>query len=251
MVIIKNNEEIVLIKKAGNILHNTRMYLKDFIKEGITTEELSLKADSYIRENGAIPSIDGYDGFPKSICTSINEEVAHGIPSHRKLRNGDILSIDIGVNYQGFHADSAWTYQVGEISLAKEKLIKCTKEALFKAISIIKPGIHVGDISNIISLVAEENNLKVIKEVTGHGIGKNLHEEPDIPNYGEKNTGEILKEGMVLAIEPAFSLGRREIETLDDNWTIETIDNSPTAHFEHTIVVTKDGCEILTGGIDG
>ncbi len=251
MIQIKNKEEIALIKQAGNILHNTRMYLKDFIKEGITTKELDDLADKYIRDNGAIPSFNGYNSFPKSICTSINEEVAHAIPSKRKLRNGDIITIDIGVNYKGYNADSAWTYKVGDVSKLKEKLINSTHEALFRGIEVVKDGAYIGDISDAINSVAIKNDLKVIKEITGHGIGINLHEEPDIPNYGEKNTGEILREGMVLAIEPAFSLGRRDIEILDDAWTIETCDNSPTAHFEHTIVVTKDGCEILTGGIDG
>ena len=251
MITIKSAREIELLRIAGNIVHETRMYLIPFIKEGITTKELDKLAEDFIRSKGATPSFKGFDGFPASICTSINEEVVHGIPSKRKLRNGDIISIDIGACYKGYHGDSAWTFAVGEISPKKQELMEHTKESLFAGLKMIKPGNRIGDISHAIEEVANKYHLGVIRELVGHGVGTSVHEEPDVPNYGKAGTGPILKEGMCLAIEPMLTLGRRDICILDDEWTIETVDNSPSAHYEHTVVVTKDGVEILTGGIDG
>lgn len=250
MISIKSNDEIALLKIAGSIVHDTRMYLLPFIKEGITTKELDKLAEDYILSRGATPSFKGYNGYPSSICTSINEEVAHALPSKRKLRNGDIISIDIGVCFRGVHADSAWTYPVGEVSSKREMIMKCTKEALFSGINAIKPGSHIGDISHAISKISKKYHLSIVKEVSGHGIGKELHEEPDILNYGIEGSGEELMEGMVLAIEPVLAVGRGDVEMVDD-WTMETVDNSSTAHYEHTVLVTSDGYEILTGGIDG
>lgn len=251
MISIKSEREIELLRIAGNIVHETRMYLIPFIKEGITTKELDTLAEEFIRSKGATPSFKGYDGFPGTICASINQEVVHGIPGKRKLRNGDIISIDIGACYKGYHGDSAWTFAVGEISPKKRELMEHTKESLFKGLEQIKPGNHIGDISYAIEEHAKKYHLGVIRELVGHGVGTSVHEEPDVPNYGKAGTGPVLKEGMVLAIEPMLTLGRRDICILDDDWTIETVDNSPAAHYEHTIVVTKDGCEILTGGKNG
>ena len=251
MITIKSNREIELLRIAGNIVHETRMYLIPFIKEGITTLELDTLAEDFIRSKGATPSFKGYGGFPGSICTSINEEVVHGIPSDRRLRNGDIISIDIGACYKGYHGDSDWTFAVGEISPKKKELMEHTKESLFVGLKEVKPGNHIGDIGHAIEEHAKKYNLGVVRELVGHGVGTNVHEEPDVPNYGTAKTGPILKEGMVLAIEPMLTLGRRNVCILDNDWTIVTEDNSPAAHYEHTIVVTKDGCEILTGGIDG
>lgn len=251
MISIKSEREIELLRIAGNIVHETREYLIPFIKEGITTKELDTLAENFIRSKGATPSFKGLNDFPGTICASINQEVVHGIPSKRKLRNGDIISIDIGACYKGYHGDSAWTFAVGEVSPAKLALMEHTKESLFKGLEQVKPGNRIGDISHAIEVHAKKYNLGVIRELVGHGVGTKVHEEPDVPNYGEPNRGPVLKEGMVLAIEPMLTLGRRDICILDDEWTIETIDNSPAAHYEHTVVVTKDGCEILTGGIDG
>ena len=251
MISIKSNREIELLRMAGEIVHETRMYLIPFIKEGITTKELDTLAENFIRSKGATPSFKGLNDFPASICTSINQEVVHGIPSKRKLRNGDIISIDIGACYKGYHGDSAWTFAVGEISPKKQELMEHTKESLFKGLEQIKPGNHIGDISHAIEEHAKKYHLGVIRELVGHGVGTSVHEEPDVPNYGEPGLGPVLKEGMVLAIEPMLTLGRRDICILDDDWTIETVDNSPAAHYEHTVVVTHDGVEILTGGIDG
>ena len=251
MISIKSEREIELLRVAGNIVHETREYLIPFIKEGITTKELDTLAEDFIRSKGATPSFKGLNDFPCATCISINQEVVHGIPSKRKLRNGDIVSIDIGACYHGYHGDSAWTFAVGEISDAKRSLMEHTKESLFEGLKQIKPGNRIGDISNAIETHAKKYNLGVIRELVGHGVGTSVHEEPDVPNYGEKGKGPLLKEGMVLAVEPMLTLGRRDICILDDDWTIETIDNSPAAHYEHTVVVTKDGYEILTGGIDG
>ena len=251
MISIKSEREIELLRIAGNIVHETRMYLIPFIKEGITTKELDTLAEDFIRSKGATPSFKGYDDYPASICTSINQEVVHGIPSKRKLRNGDIISIDIGACYKGYHGDSAWTFAVGEISPKKKELMEHTRESLFKGLEQVKPGNRIGDIGHAIEEHAKKYHLGVVRELVGHGVGTSVHEEPDVPNYGKAGTGPILKEGMVLAIEPMLTLGRRDICILDDDWTIETVDNSPAAHYEHTVVVTKDGVEILTGGING
>ena len=248
MISIKSEREIEFLRIAGNIVHETREYLRPFIKEGITTKELDTLAEDFIRSKGATPSFKGLNDFPGTICASINQEVVHGIPSKRKLRNGDIVSIDIGACY---HGDSAWTFAVGEVSPAKKALMEHTKESLFKGLEQVKPGNRIGDISHAIEVHAKKHNLGVVRELVGHGVGTSVHEEPDVPNYGEPHRGPVLKEGMCLAIEPMLTLGRRDICILDDEWTIETIDNSPAAHYEHTIVVTKDGYEILTGGKDG
>ncbi len=251
MISIKSEREIELLRIAGNIVHETREYLIPFIKEGITTKELDTLAEDFIRSKGATPSFKGLNDFPATICASINEEVVHGIPSKRKLRNGDIISIDIGACYKGYHGDSAWTFAVGEISPGKKALMEHTKESLFEGLKQVKPGNRIGDISHAIEVCAKKHNLGVVRELVGHGVGTKVHEEPDVPNYGEPHRGPVLREGMVLAIEPMLTLGRRDICILDDEWTIETIDRSPAAHYEHTIVVTKDGYEILTGGKNG
>ena len=247
MISIKSDYEISLLKKAGNIVYLTHQYLKDYIKPGITTKELDKLAEDFIRSQGATPSFKNYNGYPASICTSVNNEVVHGIPSSRKLKEGDIISIDIGACYKGYHGDSAWSYPVGSISSKKQYLLEHTEKALFKGLSEIKPGARIGDISNAIETYAHSHKLGVVRELVGHGVGSKLHEEPDVPNFGKKNTGPILKEGMVIAVEPMLNLGAREIFILDDDWTIITGDNKPSAHFEHTVVVTKDGYKILTG----
>lgn len=246
MITIKSPREIELLRIAGEITGSTHNYLKPFIKPGVTTKELDKLAEDYIRERGATPSFKGYDGFPGTICAAINEEVVHGIPSNRKLKEGDIISIDIGACYKGYHGDSAWTYPVGKISKEKEHLLKHTEESLFQGLSVIKDGIKVGDIGYAVSKYAKEHKLSVVEELVGHGVGTNIHEQPDVPNFGKQNTGPVLKEGMVIAVEPMLNLGTRHIYILDDDWTIITADDKPSAHFEHTVLVTKDGYEILT-----
>ena len=246
MISIKTSEEIELMRIAGKIVGDTHNYLIPYIKPGITTKELDKLAYDFIISKHATPSFKGYDGFPGSICASINEEVVHGIPSNRKLKEGDIISIDIGACYKGYHGDSAWTYKVGKVSEEKEYLMKHTEKALFAGLGAVKAGARIGDIGNAVENYANKYNLGVVKELVGHGVGNHLHEMPDVPNYGRKGTGPLLKEGMVIAVEPMLNLGTANIYILDDDWTIITADNKPSAHFEHTVVVLKDGYEILT-----
>ena len=247
MITIKSDREIKLLKVAGNIVYKTHQYLKDYIKPGITTKELDKLAEEFIKQNDAYPSFKGYEGFPGSICTSINEQVVHGIPGNIKLKEGDIISIDIGACYKGYHGDSAWTYAVGKIDDDKKYLMEHTEKALFEGLSAIKDGARVGDIGYAVESYAKKHNLGVVKELVGHGVGTSIHEDPDVPNFGEEHTGPKLKKGMVIAVEPMLNLGSPDIVMLEDGWTIETNDYSPSAHFEHTVVVTDDGYEILTG----
>ena len=246
MIKIKSEREIELMRQAGEIVGLTHNYLKQFIKPGITTLELDKLANDYILKQNATPSFKGLYGFPGTICISVNEEVVHGIPSHRKLKDGDIVTLDIGACYKGYHGDSAWTYTVGNVKPEILDLLKETEESLFAGLSVIKAGARVGDIGYAVSEVAKKYKLGVVKELVGHGVGSDVHEDPDVPNYGKKGTGPILKEGMVIAVEPMLNLGTEEIYMLDDDWTIVTADDLPSAHFEHTVLVTKDGYEILT-----
>ena len=247
MITIKSKREIELLKIAGNIVYQTHQYLKPYIKEGITTKELDKLAEDFIRSKDATPSFKGYEGFPSTLCTSINSEVVHGFPSDRKLKNGDIISIDIGACYKGYHGDSAWTYTVGEVDEKTKQLLEDTEKSLFVGLSQVKPGNRIGDIGYAIEQYAHKHNLGVVKELCGHGVGTSVHEDPEVPNYGIPNTGPRLKEGMVIAVEPMLTLGRPDIFIHDNNWTIDTQDGSLSAHFEHTVVVTKDGYQILTG----
>lgn len=247
LIKIKSDREIELLTIAGHIVYLTHQYLKPYIKEGITTKELDTLAEQFILGQGATPSFKGYNGFPGSICTSINNQVVHGIPGKTKLKNGDIISIDIGACYKGYHGDSAWSYPVGKISDDKKYLLEHTEKSLYEGLKQVKPGNRIGDIGNAVCNYANKYHLGVVKELVGHGVGSKLHEEPDVPNYGKSGTGPLLKEGMVIAVEPMLNLGSPDIYMLEDGWTIETDDDSPSAHFEHTVVVTKDGCKILTG----
>lgn len=246
MIHIKTEQEIKLLEKAGEIVGKTHHYLEPFIQPGITTKELDTLANDYILSCDATPSFKGLYGFPGTICISVNEEVVHGIPSKRALQEGDIVTLDIGACYQGYHGDSAWTYPVGEISYAKQELLKHTEEALFAGLSAIHDGAHVGDIGCAVSEVAKKYHLGVVKELVGHGVGSSVHEEPDVPNFGKKGTGPELKSGMVIAVEPMLNMGTAKVFILDDDWTIVTGDNRSSAHFEHTILVTEDGYRILT-----
>ncbi len=247
MISIKSPREIEIMKIAGNIVYRTHQYLKPYLKEGITTLELDHLAEEFIRSQGATPSFKGYNGFPGSICISINDEVVHGIPSKRKIHNGDLVSIDIGACYKGYHGDSAWSYIVGKATSKKAYLLEHTEKALYQGLSQIREGIHLGDVSHAIEEYAKAHHLGVVKELVGHGVGTHLHEDPEVPNYGKEKTGPILKAGMVIAVEPMLNFGSSDIYMLDDDWTILTDDGEPSAHFEHTVVVTKDGYQILTG----
>lgn len=247
MITIKSKREIELLKIAGNIVYQTHKYLLPYIKEGIKTIELDKLAEDFIRSHDAIPSFKGYNGFPYTLCISINSEVVHGFPSERVLKNGDIISIDIGACYKGYHGDSAWTYTVGEVSEETKFLLEHTEKSLFIGLEQVKPGNRVGDIGFAIETYAKEHKLGVVRELCGHGVGTSVHEEPEVPNFGKPNTGPRLKEGMVIAVEPMLTLGSPRIFVHDNDWTVDTQDGRPSAHFEHTVVVTADGYEILTG----
>lgn len=248
MISIKSDEEIRLMTYAGNVCFELLNLMEGFIKEGITTKEINDFADKFIREKDCYPSELGYEGYPASICTSINDEVVHGIPGSRKLKNGDIISLDVVACYKGYHADTARTYKVGSVSKDIEDLMTYTKEALYKGLSVIKEGVKLNEVCKTIESVAIAHGYGVIRELTGHGIGSSMHEDPYIPNYTNiESENIILKSGMTLAIEPMFSLKGRKVWLLEDDWTISTQDGSPAAHYEHTIVVTKDGYKILTG----
>lgn len=238
------------MREAGMMVSKTHKYLKPFIKKGITTKELDKLAEDYIISLGGVPTCKGYEGFPATLCTSVNDTVVHGIPDNYKLKNGDIITIDMVIGYKGYQGDAAWTYAVGEIDNDKKYLMEHTEKALYEGIKEVKPGNRIGDISSAVEEYAKKHNLGVVKELCGHGIGEEMHEEPEVPNYGIKNTGPRLKPGMVICIEPMLNLGTPDIYMLDDEWTIKTDDGMPAAHYEHTILVTDDGYEILTPRLD-
>ena len=247
MITRRNEKEIELLRQAGKIVAMTHEYLKPFIKSGISTKKLDELAEKFILSQGATPSFKGYGGFPGSICASINDVLVHGIPSENiVLKDGDIISIDIGANYGGYHGDSAWTYAVGEVSEEAKELMRVTEESLFKGLDQIKPGNRVSDISNAIQTFVEAHGYGVPRDYTGHGVGSNLHEDPIVPNYGMAGRGPKLVQGMVIAVEPMVTLGDYHTRTLMDDWTVKTLDGKITAHYEHTIVVTDEGYEILT-----
>ena len=250
MITIKSEREIELMREAGKMVSMTHQYLKNFIKPGITTKELDRLAEEYIRKMGGVPTCKGYEGFPATLCTSVNDTVVHGIPDNYKLKDGDIITIDMVIGYKGYQGDAAWTYAVGEISDDKKYLMEHTEKALYEGVKQVKPGNRIGDISNAVEEYANKHHLGVDKELCGHGIGREMHEDPEVTNYGTKGTGPKLREGMVICIEPMLNLGTADIYMLDDEWTIKTDDGKPTAHYEHTILVTKDGYEILTPRLD-
>lgn len=246
MIILKSKAELEVMREAGRIVALTHQELAKAIKPGVTTKQLDEIAETFIRSMRAVPSFKGYGGFPGSICASVNEELVHGIPGKRALQEGDIISIDIGAQFQGYHGDSAWTYPVGKISAENEKLLRVTEESLFKGLEKAVPGGRLSDISHAIQVHAEAAGFTLVREYVGHGIGQNLHEDPQVPNYGPPDRGPRLKPGMVLAIEPMVNAGERYVRTLEDNWTVVTLDRKTCAHFEHTIAITEDGYEIFT-----
>ena len=246
MITIKSDREIELMREAGYMVSKTHKYLKPFIKEGITTKELDRLAEEYIRSMGGVPTCKGFEGFPATLCTSINDEVVHGIPSNRKLKKGDIITIDMVIGYKGYQGDAAWTYKVGDISKEKEYLMEHTEKALYEGIKMVKPGAHIGDISHAIGEFVEKNGYSVLREFQGHGIGRSMHEDPGIPNYGKAGKGPRIEPGMTLAIEPMVIMGKPDILELDDGWTIISEDGTQTAHYENTILITEKEPEILT-----
>jgi len=247
MIEIKSEREIQLIKEASHIVALCLETLKTQIKPGMTTMELNDICEKIILENGGLPACKGYEGFPCAVCASVNEVVIHGIPSKKQvLKNGDVVKIDLVASYKGYHGDSAYTYIVGEVSKDVEKLLKVTEGALYEGISKIKEGVHLGDVESAIGEYIKPYGYGILEQFTGHGIGRSMHEEPAIFNYGTPGSGPILKEGMVLCIEPMVCMGTNKVRILRDGWSVQALDKKKTAHFEHTVVVRKDGYEILT-----
>lgn len=246
-IIIKSPREIALIKKAGSILADTFDYLKVHTRAGISTKELDKLAESFIRSHGGIPTCKGYEGFPGAICISVNDTLLHGIPSKSIiLKDGDIVSYDICVTYEGYIADACRTFPVGEISSEAKRLLDTTKKCFFEAVKLVKPGVHLGDISQKIYETGTSEGYTLTRDYGGHGVGREMHEDPFVLNYGEKGTGPILKKGMVIAIEPMLNEGKVELYTLDDGWTVKTLDGKLSCHYENTIAIADDGYEILT-----
>lgn len=248
MITLKSKKEIECMKYAGMVACSLLEELKDFIKVGIKTQQIDKYVENYIKSKGCFPTCLGYEGFPNSACVSVNEEVVHGIPGKRELKDGDIVTVDIGVTYKNMIVDTSYTYKVGNVSKDIIDLVNITEKALYEGLSVIKSGICLNEVCKKIESVAKKHGYGVIKELTGHGVGYDFHEDPFIPNFSnEESKKVVLKTGMTLAIEPMFSLKKEDVWMLENGWTISAIDNSPCAHFEHTILVTDNGYEILTG----
>ena len=246
MIIRKSKAEIEKMRSAGRIVAEVLERLAGMVVPGITTLDLDREADRMIREAGAIPTFKGYNGYPASICTSVNDEIVHGIPSKRKLRQGDIVGIDCGATYLGYVGDSAVTVAVGAVSDDIKKLMQATRQSLYEAIGKCVVGNRLGDVCNAVQAYVEPLGYSVVQNYCGHGVGRAMHEEPQVPNYGKAGTGPYLREGWVIAIEPMINLGRHETRQLSDGWTVVTKDGRPSAHFEHTVAITESGPQILT-----
>ncbi len=250
-IIIKSDKEIAIMREAGRIVAEVLRTVSRQVRPGITTMELDAIADKELKKRGAISSFNGYRGFPANLCTSVNDEIVHGIPGDRVLNEGDIISLDFGVIYDGFQGDAALTVPVGKISPEAVRLMEATRESLEKGIAAARPGATLGDVSSAIQRHAEGKNYSVVREYTGHGIGRDMHEDPQIPNYGIRGTGPVLKKGMTLALEPMLNIGGSGTRVAKDQWTVLTADGSISAHFEHTIAITDNEPEVLTRGTYG
>lgn len=246
MIPLKSEEDIKMLKKSGKILSKIMLRLQEFIRAGVTTIEIDRLAEKLIKDENVKSAFKGYNGFPANICTSVNEEVVHGIPSEKRLKEGDIISLDAGINYKGYFSDAAVTLPVGRIAPDVRKLIEISRESLSLGIKEARINNHLSDISSAIQTYVEKNGFQVVRQFVGHGIGFTLHEEPQIPNFGMPHQGELLKKGMVLAIEPMVNMGTAECRILDNGWTAVTKDGFSSAHFEHTVAITEDGPRILT-----
>lgn len=246
MITIKSASDIEKMDVAGRIVEETLNLMGEMVRVGISTSELNHEADAFIRSKGAIPSFLNYSGYPKSICTSVNEQVVHGIPGHYRLKDGDIISVDVGAVINGFHGDAARTFLVGNVSDEVARLVEVTKECFFEGIKYAKPGYRLGDIGHAIQEHAESHGYGVVREMIGHGIGREMHEEPDVPNYGRAGHGIRLEAGMTIAVEPMITLGSYRILQLSDGWTIVTADGKPSAHYENSLAITDGEPKLLT-----
>jgi methionyl aminopeptidase len=246
MIIYKTDQEVELMRQAGRILAEALQHLQALARPGVTLLQLDEAADVFIAKAGCVPGFKGYQGFPRSLCTSVNEQVVHGIPTARRLKEGDVLSLDCGLIHRGFWADAGLTVGVGAVTPEAERLIAVTREALERGIAEARVGNRIGDISAAVQRYVEGAGFSVVREYVGHGIGRNMHEDPQVPNFGRPGTGPPLKPGMVLAIEPMVNAGGSEVHLLPDAWTVVTADGSLSAYFEHSVAITADGPEVLT-----
>lgn len=246
MIFLKTAEEIGLIKESAEILSKAHGEVAKHVKAGIPTKDLDKIAEEFIRDHQAAPSFKGYNGFPSSLCISVNENVVHGFPGDYILKEGDIISVDCGVYFKGFHSDCAYTYPIGEVSPEVKQLLSVTKESLYKGIEKFKLGNRIGDVSHAIQSYIESFEYGIVRELVGHGLGRNLHESPEVPNFGKRGTGSKISEGLVVAIEPMVNLGKRNIVQEADGWTIRTRDRMPSAHFEHTVAILNGNTEVIT-----
>lgn len=246
MIILKTKREIEVMRKAGRLVAQSHELVRKYIKPGVTTKELDQLVEEFLRSQNAIPTFKGYGGFPFSICASVNEEVVHGFPGDRKLVEGDIVSIDIGATFEGYVGDSAKTFYVGEVEDEKRRLVEATRQSFYEGIKFAKTSYRLSDISHAIQEYAESQGFSVVRDFVGHGVGKNMHESPQIPNFGKPGKGPRLQEGMVLAIEPMINAGAYHVKVLDNDWTVVTVDGRPSAHYEHTVAITDGEPELLT-----
>ncbi len=246
MIFYKTEQDLDLMRKSADLLGRAHGEVAKHVKPGISTLALDKIAEEFIKDNGALPSFLNYGGFPASLCISVNEVVVHGIPSKYELKEGDIISIDCGVFFNGFHSDSAYTYPIGEISEEVAKLLETTKESLYEGINKTRVGNRIGDVSFAIQKYCEKKGYSVVRELVGHGVGKKLHEKPEVPNFGKRGSGVKIQNGLVIAIEPMINLGKKKVIQENDNWTIRTLDRKPSAHYEHTVAVVNNEPEILT-----
>ncbi len=246
MIILKTKREIEIMRRAGRLVAQSHELVRQHIKPGITTREIDQIVEDFLRSQNAIPTFKGYNGFPYSICASVNEEVVHGFPSNRKLQKGDIVSVDIGATFEGYVGDSAKTFFVGEVDDEKRRLVEVTRQSFYEGIKFAKESYRLSDISHAIQQYAESAGFSVVRDYVGHGIGKKMHESPQIPNFGKPGKGPRLQEGMVLAIEPMINAGTYNVKVLDNDWTVVTVDGKPSAHYEHTIAITDGEPMLLT-----
>ncbi|ASB48459.1 MULTISPECIES: type I methionyl aminopeptidase [Marinilabiliaceae] len=246
MVYLKTDEEIELLRESNLLVAKTLGELAKVIKPGVTTLQLDKIAETFIRDHKGVPGFLNYQGFPNTLCTSVNDQVVHGIPNDKPLNDGDIVSIDCGVLLNGFYGDCAYTFEVGQVDEKIRRLLQTTKESLYKGIEQAFEGNRLGDIGHAVQTLCESRGYSVVREMVGHGIGRKLHEPPEVPNYGRKGSGIKLRKGMVIAVEPMINLGKRDIKMWNDNWTISTIDKSISAHYEHTIAIGKNEADILS-----
>jgi len=246
MIILKTKREIEIMKKSGRLVAQSHELVRLNIKPGVTTKELDQIVEDFLKSQNAIPTFKGYNGFPYSICASVNEEVVHGFPSSRRLRKGDIVSVDIGATFEGYVGDSAKTFFVGEVNDEKRRLVEVTRQSFYEGIKFAKVSFRLSDISHAIQQYVEAAGFSVVRDYVGHGVGKNMHESPQIPNFGKPGKGPRLQEGMVLAIEPMINAGTYNVRVLDNDWTVVTIDGKPSAHYEHTIAITDGEPMLLT-----